>query len=257
MSFHIVSEGSGQAILFIHAGVADSRMWSHQMGMTGFRTVAYDQRGFGKTPTGREPYSDRGDAIAVLDHLDIDSAIVVGCSIGASTAMELAIENPERVDGLVLVGAYPSGWVPDGGFEDDPLEEEAEQAATAGDFDRVVEIDYLMWLVGHGRTEDEIDPTLKELFSSMDRIAVRSEADRDAAIQHRSWKINDRLDEVAAPTVVVCGAHDETVLIDAATYLADRLSDQPPLIVKGAAHLPSLEQPAAFNTALKSFTASI
>lgn len=257
MDFYVVTEGEGPVILFIHAGVADSRMWRDQMGTAGYRTIAYDQRGFGSTPFVPEPYTDRGDALAVLEQFGVDSAVVVGCSIGAGTAMELAIEDPDRVDGLVLVGAYPSGWLPDRGFEDNPLEEEAERAAEAGDLDRVVEVDYLMWLVGYGRSEDKVDPGHKALFLSMDQVAVRSEADRNEHIRHRSFKINDRLDEIDTPTFVVSGAHDERAILDASNYLADRLSDRPVAVIEDAAHLPSLEQPAAFNIALQDFLTSI
>lgn len=257
MDFNIVSKGEGPAILFIHAGVADSRMWRDQMEIPGYRTLAYDQRGFGRTTFVAEPYSDRGDALAVLDKVGVASAVIVGCSIGAGTAMELAIEDPGRVDGLVLVGAYPSGWVPEGGFEDNPLEEEAEKASEAGDVRRVVDIDLSMWLVGYGRTEDLVDPELKKLFVSMDEIAVRSEEDRRAHIQHRSFKINDRLGEIESPTLVVSGAHDEKVVLDAAGYLADRLSDRSAVIIENAAHLPSLEQSEAFNAALGRFLNSI
>ena len=228
-------------------------MWSDQIGLEGFHTIAYDQRGFGQTPFVAEPYTDRGDALAVLDQFDVESAVIVGCSIGAGTAMELAIEDPDRVDKLVLVGAYPSGWVPPDGWEENALEEEAEKASEAGDLDRVLEIDYLMWLVGYGRDESGIGPGLKELFLDMDRIAVNSEAKRMEHISHRDFKLNDRLDEIDVPTLVIAGAHDEKLVLDASEYLAGLLSDLPAAIIEGAAHLPSLEQPEAFNRALLSF----
>ena len=257
MDLYVVSQGSGPAVLFIHAGVADSRMWAHQMATPRHRSIAYDQRGFGKSPFVAEPYSNRGDAVAVLDHVGVDSAVIVGCSIGAGTAMELAIEDPERVNGLILVGAYPSGWVPEGGFEDNPLEAEAERAAESGDLDRVVEIDCSMWLVGYGRTEAEVDPAHRALFLEMDRRAVETSKDRDEHIQHRGFRLDDRLDEIGAPTLLVAGAHDEKAIIDASRYLADRLSDRRAVLIENAAHLPSLEQPEAFNAALEDFLGSI
>lgn len=253
MKFHIVSEGEGQPILFIHAGVADSRMWRGQIGLDGYRTIAYDQRGFGETPLVDEPYTDKDDALAVLDRVGADSAVVVGCSIGAGTAMQMAIEDGERVDKLVLVGAYPSGWVPEGGFAENPLEEEAEKAAEAGDLERVLEIDYLMWGVGYGREENAVKAGFKDLFADMDRIALQSEADRNTHITHRQYKINDRLDEIDVPTLLVSGAHDESPVIQASHYLAERLSDRPPVVINGAAHLPSLEQPEEFNRQLVEF----
>ncbi len=76
--------GSGPPLMFIHAGVADSRMWSEQLKSFSetHKVVAFDQRGFGETPWVPEPYADRSDVLAVMDHLDIESAVMVGCSIG-------------------------------------------------------------------------------------------------------------------------------------------------------------------------------
>ena len=253
MDFHIETSGAGPAILFLHAGVADSRMWRDQMNLTGYRSVVFDQRGFGQTPWTPEVYSNREDALGVLDTLGIESATIVGCSIGGGTALELAIENPGRVDGLVLVGAYPSGWVPEGGFEENPLEDEAEAASKAGDYDRVIEIDLQMWLIGYGRTGDGIDPSHQELFRDMDRTPVRNEAERNEYVERYEGKLNDRLNMIEVPTLVVVGEYDESPLVDAAHHLASKLSNRPPIVVDDAAHLPSLEQPEAFNTALLAF----
>jgi 3-oxoadipate enol-lactonase len=259
MEFHIESAGEGQAILFIHAGVADSRMWADQMRefASTNHVIAFDKRGFGKTPWHPGPFSDTDDSVAVLDRVGVESAVIVGCSMGAATAMNLAIEYPDRVDGLVLVGGFPSGWTPEEGFEEVPLEEEAARAQKDGDFGRVVEIDLEMWLVGYGRSGDDIDSEVKELFADMDRIPVPTEAERNEYQTGFERKLNDHLDEIGVPTLVIVGAHDETVLRTAADYLAERLSDLPAVTIEGAAHLPCLEQPETFNTVLRDFLGSI
>ena len=104
--------GSGQSLLFLHAGVADSRMWRRQMALETYRSIVFDQRGFGKTPWMPEPYADWRDAVAVMDQLQVESAVVVGCSLGGGIAMHLALTIPERVHGLVLIGAAARGWEP-------------------------------------------------------------------------------------------------------------------------------------------------
>lgn len=255
MHLHIESAGEGPAVLFIHAGVADSRMWADQLRefSSTHHVISYDQRGFGKTPWEPGPYSEREDALAVLDQVGADSAVVVGCSMGAGTALQLAIDHPDRVEGLVLVGAFPSGWVPEDGWEESPLEEEAERAAEEGDLERVVEIDLAMWLVGYGRSGDELDPVLKELFTDMDRVPVSTEAERN---EHRigyDKTLNEHLDQIGVPTLVVVGAHDEPLLIKAARYLAERLGGRSAVVIDGTAHLPSLERPHAFNEVLGEF----
>lgn len=259
MDIHIESAGTGQALLFLHAGVADSRMWEDQLREFSktHRVIAFDQRGFGKTAWTSDPYSDVKDSLAVLDALGIESAVVIGCSMGGGTALELAISHPERVDGIVVVGAFPGGWQPPGGFEESPLEEEAVAAFEAGDLERLVEIDLKMWLVGYGRSEDEVDPVLMDRFRDMDRVAIQSEAGRNEYRQGFSGKLDEHLDQIDVPALVMVGAHDEPLLLDAADYLAERLSDLPALVIEDAAHLPSLEQPERFNTSLKGFLSAI
>lgn len=257
MDFHIEDHGTGPAILFIHAGVADSRMWRDQLGLSGYRTIAFDKRGFGRTPWVPRPYSDTEDCLAVLDYLGVESAIMVGCSMGGATALDLAVNHADRVDALVLVGAFPSGWEPPGGFEDTPLEQEAADAAEARDYDLVVDIDYRMWLVGYGRDELAVDPAHKILFYDMDARPVRSEAERQEYHMGRGTPINERLDDIDVPALVVVGAHDEPVLLEAAGYMAARLGETEAVIVPGAAHLPSLEQPGEFNRLLGAFLDAI
>ncbi len=253
MDFHIETAGEGPAILFLHAGVADSRMWRDQMGLDGYRTITFDLRGFGQTPWVPDQFRDSDDAVAVLDHLGVDSATIVGCSIGGGTALELAIEYPHRVERLVLVGAAPSGWEPQGGWDDHPLWEEAVAAFKESNLRRVAEIDLEMWLVGYGRESSSLDPALKELFLEMDSTPLATEDERNEHVQRYEKKHNDHLDEISAPTLVIVGAHDEPFLMKASDYLAQRLSDRGPVVIEGAAHLPSLEQPEAFNRALLDF----
>lgn len=248
--------GEGPAILFIHAGVADSRMWRDQMELEGHKTVTFDQRGFGNTNWVPGPYSNRGDALAILDHLGIDQAVIVGCSNGGEAALQLALVAPERVGGLVLVGAAPRGWEPEGGWGDDPLWDQAVAASDQGDFDRVVDLDAQMWLAGPGRSLDSLDPGLIDLFQTMDRIPTQTENERDAYVETLEPPTNDRLDDITKPALAIVGEHDHPDLVVAATYLATRLSDRDAVVLANTAHLPSLEVPRAFNAALSGFLAS-
>lgn len=255
MEFHIEDRGEGRPILFIHAGVADSRMWRHQMELEGLRSIAFDKRGFGKTLLQHEQFSDTDDSITVLDHLEVDSAVVVGCSMGGETAMDLAVQNSERVDALVLVAAIPNGWEPDGGWVDFQYAPEA--AAANGDLDRMLEVEFLRWCVGRGRAEKAVDRDVRELFFEMDRIALESEEERDRHQTGFSSEQHAHMDQIDCPTLVVVGEHDEPVFIEAAHHLAEQLSDWPAIVIAGAAHLSPLERPDVFNRELLTFLRTI
>jgi pimeloyl-ACP methyl ester carboxylesterase len=251
------SAGEGPAILFIHAGVADSRMWRDQVDLDGFRTVAFDQRGFGNSEWVAEPYANRTDALAVLDHLGVEQAVVVGCSNGGEAAMQLAIVAPERVRALVLVGAAARGWEPEEGWVEDPLWQEAVAAFKAGDLDKVVEVDARTWLAGPNRTLEDIDSELVALFREMDRLPVNTESERDEYVQPLDPPTNDQLDKIDAPTLVIVGEHDLPNVVESAHYLAGRLGDRPAVVLEDTAHLPSMDQPDRFNQVLMAFLKSL
>lgn len=257
MDFHIQDVGEGRPVLFLHAGVADSRMWRGQMGLDGYRTIAFDRRGFGQTPYHPGTFSDTDDSIAVLDEIGVDSAIVVGCSMGGETALDIAIQLPHRVDALVLIGAIPNGWDPEGGWQ--PFQWAAEMAAAseAGDLDRMVEVEFLRWVVGRGRDEIDIPAEIRNLFLDMDQIALSTEGERDKHQTGLDTNLDEQLDAIRCPALAMVGAHDEPVFIEAAHYLAARLGNRPAVVIPNSAHLPPLEQPDLFNRELLAFLAQI
>jgi pimeloyl-ACP methyl ester carboxylesterase len=189
----------------------------------------------------------------VLDHLEVETAALVGCSNGGEAAMQLAIVAPDRVSSLVLVGASPRGWEPASGWEDDPLWEQAVAASEAGDLDEMAAVDAKLWLAGPERRIEDLDQGIVELFYDMDLVPLRTERERDEYTTTLEPPTNDQLGSIHAPTLVVVGEHDLSDLHLAARYLADRLSEQDHVTISGAAHLSPLERPTDFNDVLKAF----
>src|SRR4051812_21511335 len=100
--------GSGDGVLLIHAGVNDRRSWRHVIERLAprHRCIAYDARGFGETVYEREDgWSPVADAVAVLDAAGLERPVVIACSMGGQTAIDLTLAHPDRVAGLVLIGA--------------------------------------------------------------------------------------------------------------------------------------------------------
>jgi 3-oxoadipate enol-lactonase len=150
--------GEGPAVALVHAGVADSRMWEPQLRSfpAAHKVVRVDLPGFGKSPIESNPISLRGSILEALDAADVDRAAIVGTSLGGATALELALDSPERVSALVLVGPGLDGhqW----STEVEAFGEEEEEALARGDLDAAVETNLRMWLVGPRRRVEDIDP---------------------------------------------------------------------------------------------------
>jgi len=109
--------GHGATILALHGLTATRRYVFHGsrvLERAGFKTIAYDARGHGQSGGPHEPgeytYDHLvADAIAVLDHHEIDRAVLAGHSMGTATAAATALQHPERVSALVLVGPAHRG----------------------------------------------------------------------------------------------------------------------------------------------------
>src|SRR6476661_6082985 len=103
--------GSGTPIIFLHEFAADHTNWEPQMRYfsRGHRCIAYSARGY--TPSDVPPSADvytykhfYTDALAVLDHLEIDRAHLVGLSMGAYSSLQIGLNAPERALSMTLAG---------------------------------------------------------------------------------------------------------------------------------------------------------
>jgi pimeloyl-ACP methyl ester carboxylesterase len=114
-------------------------------------------------------------------------------------------------------------------------------------------LDAQIWVVGHGRTIDDVDRDVIDLVMEMNRVPMQTEEERGEFVESFEPPTNERLDDIKVPTLIMVGAHDQPDMIESAEYLAGRLSDTSSVVIPGAAHLPSLESPKAFNVALRGF----
>ena len=162
-NLYLETAGQGQSILFLHAGVADSRQWNNEFQhfSKNYCVTRYDQRGFGRSPPVAGDFSYLGDLVALVDHLQpAKPVILVGCSMGGMTAIDMALEHPDKVKALVLVDSAPAGL-----DIDVPVVEKfrlAEEAGKAGDLERVAEIETQIWFDGD-RVTESVNPEMRAL----------------------------------------------------------------------------------------------
>ena len=237
-------EGSGPPVLLLHAGVTDRRSWRKVVDvlLPTRRTLAFDQRRFGETTYIPESHSTPADALAVLDHAGVDEPVaVVGCSMGGTAAMDLALLHPERVERLVLMapgvrveGVYPDA-VPDSWRD---LAAALEAAEEAGDLDEVNRLEAHLWLDGPTAPEGRVGGTARELFLAMNGRALAAGDPGEITGLPEVW---EGLDRFSIPVLVLVGdldveeeqgaAEQLTAMVPGARF--ERLLD--------TAHLPQLE----------------
>jgi pimeloyl-ACP methyl ester carboxylesterase len=244
--------GQGPLMLLLHAGVCDRRMWWSQLSVfaKNFQVAAYDRRGFGDTSYVPEGHSSVRDLDAVMEALEADSAILVGCSQGGRIAVDYALTHPDRVDGLVLVAPAISGAAAPEEYPDgiQRLMDEMELAAKAGDLDWLNRLEARAWLDGPGQKEGRVGGNARLLFLDMNATVLRS---ADAGRHSGQTDAVRRFRDIRQPVEFISGELDFPHINARSEALAKSNRRAHLSVMKGVAHLPSLEQPVQFNTVLK------
>jgi 2-hydroxy-6-oxonona-2,4-dienedioate hydrolase len=254
---HYERSGTGHPIVFIHAGVADRRMWHSQLASFSqqFAAVAYDMRGFGESrPTAGE-HSPQRDLKRLLRELEIDRPHLVGCSKGGETALDFALSHPHLVESLTLVGSSVSGWESDA--PPAPGYDEMVAAFEAGDIDAAADAGVKMWIVGPNRTVEDIGDDIRALGRSMASIILRNQAAGIGRELPPTRPALAELEKVATPTLVVSGALDDRDVLVVADTLASRIPGARARFIEDAGHLSPLEKPQAFNRILIDFVRTV
>ncbi len=138
---HYTSVGQGQALIFVHAGIADSRMWQPQVEYFSqdCRVVTLDLRGYGQTAMVAGDFNLADDLKAVMDGLEIEKAVLIGCSMGGNTVINFTLQNPERVLALVTVSSDVNGFEGKDTQESERQWQAAVEARKRHDFDGYAE----------------------------------------------------------------------------------------------------------------------
>ncbi|MCU1423929.1 MAG: hypothetical protein JWM51_220 [Microbacteriaceae bacterium] len=213
--------------------------------------VRYDTRGFGQTRAAPGiDFSDRADATAILDRLGVASATVIGCSRGGEIAIDLAIDAPDRVSGLVVIGGRPSGY-PDGeltALERQQFRHLAE-ARDAGDRDRLLRLETELWAIGPRRTASELDPAFVAAAYALNRVNA-AHVEEVSESQPLDPPAVGRLGDIAVPTLVIVGDEDIGAVLDQFELLRDGIREAESAVMMNAAHLPNVEKPVEFESLL-------
>lgn len=243
--------GEGPAVVLVHGFALDMRMWDPQVTELAqrYRVIRFDCRGFGAsgpfdTATG---YTHAEDIIALLDHLGIQEAFVVGLSFGGRVALLTALAAPGRVRGLAMLGTVLDGieWDPESAAGSALV---TRQVATGG-----VLAGRVAWLA-------------HPLFAAaMERPGLASELiEMVAGYPGQHWlgqdphrqdepRLPEALGDVTVPTLVAVGELDVPGFREMSAVLARDIPGAEHHLVGGAGHMINMEEPAAVTAMLLRF----
>jgi pimeloyl-ACP methyl ester carboxylesterase len=240
--------GSGPAVVMVHAGVANLRMWDEQVAALSdaHRIITYDTRGYGKTVTDAVQFSNRADIAALLDHLGEDRAHVVGLSRGGQIALDFTLEFPDRVRTLTVA----AGGV--GGYEspaEAPAEvwDAAEAMFVAKNWEGLADFETAYWADGPGQSPDRV-PAIRERIHEWVLTTYRAEKE-EGQPQPLDPPAEQRLGDLRAPLLVMLGTLDDAGTVDSMRHLA---ASAPGARLEEfeTAHMINLEEPERFNALL-------
>jgi len=229
-------------------------MWQPQveaLSAAGYDVLVPDLRGFGGRKFEDRPFSHVRDVEAIVD----GPVAAVGNSLGGRVALELALLRPDLVDRLVLIAPGLPGWE----WSEETRAGWAREGAAydRGDLEAAAEESLRLWVDGPRRSPETVDPTMRAAVREM---ILRSYAlDQDATGEGAEEEgtldppVNERLSEIACPTLVVVGDEDVDDMRGIAAHVAGSIDGARLATVANAAHLPSLEKPDEVNALLLEF----
>ena len=251
---HVARSGAaGMPLVFLHAGVADRRMWRSQLDAfaPAHPVLAWDRRGFGGTRVARpEPYTQLDDLWAVMDAAGLGRAVLIGCSQGGRIALDAALARPERVAALALVAPAASGAPEPDAFPPavQPLVAAYEAAEAAGDAAELNALEARVWLDGVLGAARRVDGPARALFLDMNGIALAAGDVGAAAEPASAWT---RLETLGLPVLIAWGTLDFPHLQARCAAMAGRIRGAEHCVLDGMGHLPSLEAPEAVTAMLR------
>jgi 3-oxoadipate enol-lactonase len=263
VKLHYEEVGQGTPIVFVHEFAGDHRSWEPQMREFGkrYRCIAYAARGYtpSDVPADTEAYTYKHvmrDCVAVLDHLKIDNAHLIGLSMGGYTCLQVALNHPGRVRSMVLAGAGS------GSVRSETAEFHKSSQALSERFLRegskaVAET--------YGLGPSRVPFLVKDPrgFAEFSRMLAEHDAQGSANTSRgfqggrpSLYDFEDEIRKLTTPALIVVGDEDERC-IEPSLFLKRTLSASGLVMMAKTGHIVNLEEPDLFNQAVGDFLARV
>jgi 3-oxoadipate enol-lactonase len=212
-----------------------------------YRVIRYDLRGHGGSPVVPGPYSVADladDVVKLLDGLGVDRFAYAGVSLGGAIGLQLAVTVPDRVERLIVMASAAR-------FPDPPSWKARADRVRAEGTDFLVPSRIGAWVTpGFAESHPEETERLLEMLRSTSREGYAACCETIEA-----FDVRDQLPTITAPTLVIAGADDPATAPDTVRLIADGIPGARFVVVPGASHLVSAEQPEQVTAEIRQFLA--
>ena len=250
-AYRIDGDESNPWLVLSNSLATDHRMWNPQLETLtkSHRLLRYDTRGHGQSQATEGAYSFDllvGDLVGLMNVLDIESADVLGLSLGGMTALGLALDHPQRVNRLICCDCRADAPVPYADFWRERIavaQEDGLEVLVDGTLER--------WLTEGFRSELTNASTVdlsKEMIQSTSLDGFCGCAEALTTLDYLA-----RLPEIKVPTLCVVGSEDLAAPPDVMKTMAADIPNGQVAVIDGAAHLSNLNAPEQFNAIVTSW----
>jgi pimeloyl-ACP methyl ester carboxylesterase len=242
--YHVYQEGEQVPVVLIHGAGGNHLYWPAEVRrLAGYRVIAMDLPGHGKSSgRGQQSIPDYADQVLQwMQSLFLPRTVVIGHSMGGAIALQLALEHPEQVLGLGLVATSARLKV-----SPQILDETSHSTTFLNAIERIIE----------GSFSLSSSERLKELAAQ--RMAeTRQSVLYGDFLACQEFDLIDRLADIQAPALVICGQEDKMTPLRHVQFLADHLPQARLAIVPLAGHMVMLEHPVQVAALLQEFLTTL
>jgi len=236
------SKGKGRTLILIHGAGGMSSYWANQLSelSKNSRVIAIDLPGHGKSQRMKEkPTIERyvEHVVGFMKQINLGKAVIAGHSMGGVVVQQLALENPELVEKLIIIDS--GAKFPDQGNFPDLIRDNPEAAG----------IELLNRLLSPKTLAEGKLSSIMEYFqvgADFDLSILANDFEAVGAVDLRA-----RLKEIAVPTLIIAGADD--MIASLSLFLHENIKGSKLEMIPDAGHMPMLEQPELFNKVILSF----
>ncbi len=238
--------GSGEPIVFIHGFTLDRTMWQPQVEFfsKNYQVITYDTRGFGKSSLPNGPYDHADDLQALLKHLEIEHAHIVGLSMGGRIATNFTLAYPEMVKSLTLMDSALDGYKSEVDWSVHAKEEGLERAKENW-------LNHELFTVTQKRPE--VVSALRNIVENYSGWHWLNHDPQTSVGTHA----RSRLHEIAKPTLILMGEGDLPYFHNISNVLASDIPNAQKEVIANAGHMVNMESPNEVNRLLADFIAKI